>query len=427
MKNITISSASLKALHTSVERINRIAKRLDVAGRVSVVSVSAPHEVTRFTTLTDEDGLAGETRTLHEVVDVVLDLPEVGVSTAGRYSLGAVVEQTDEGLDVRVVSERARPVATAIKSSSFCCVHCKAIRTRNKILVVLDSATAGNVLLLGTECAKNYLGTIDRDLDLLAFQNACSIFIGDLDRDLESSGGRRIRAWSADIAFAQAAASIRRNGYVPRWTKDIDGGRPTENANNTRNSVRFVLTSVNPEETAGQLPTDADKALAATVQAWLLAQRPESLHEALRGAYDAAQIELVSEKKLGVVCWAIEAHARELVEAARLARLASLPQGVAPSGRVQVAGEIVSIKEYEGFGYNSAPVVKALVLVTSPAAHARTKVFVTLGAWHTGIAAKGEAVEFVATFEASPSDPLFAKGTRPVAPKPAKAPKKAKA
>lgn len=90
---------------------------------------------------------------------------------------------------------------------------------------------------------------------------------------------------------------------------------------------------------------------------------------------------------------------------------------------MQVKGEIVSIKNYENdFG----SVTKILVVLTAPVAHARTKVFVTAGAWLGTEPVKGAEVEFVATFETSAADPLFAKGSRPTAPKapkPAKAPK----
>lgn len=351
--------------------------------------------------------------------DVELHLPETTVSTGGRWVLGAVAEKADTGLDLTIVNERARPFATRITEAKFECDHCKQTRARNTVLVVLDTANEDGFLTLGTECAKNYVGQIDRDLKTLGFQSVVELIIREESWEADSHGGSVLRSWDFVTAFLVAAAVIRTHGYVSRWSKN-DFGDSTENANCSRNLAYWFLTGT-PSPTV--VITDADREQARKVVEWLAAKNPADLHDALRSAYDTLAVELVSEKKLGSVCWAVEAYNREQAEAARQARLAAIPQGTAPSGRVQVKGEVVSVKEYPGFGRYDPPTVKILVFVTSPAAHAKTKVFVTAGAWLEGDPVKGQEVEFVATFEPSPSDPLFAKGTRPSAPKAPKASK----
>lgn len=159
---------------------------------------------------------------LRPVRDVVLDLPTTGLSTGGRYTLAARAEKLDEGVDLTILNEVARPVAARFTGASFDCAHCHQKRARNTLLAVLDDQTNG-LLLLGTECAKNYIATIDRDLQLLEFRSVIVTTFSDEAFEERSGGRASLRAWDLETALPVIAAVVREHGYSPLGPRAGEG------------------------------------------------------------------------------------------------------------------------------------------------------------------------------------------------------------
>lgn len=101
----------------------------------------------------------------------------------------------------------------------------------------------------------------------------------------------------------------------------------------------------------------------------------------------------------------LESLARDTAYVARKAVEETEPKGAAPSGRVEVTGTVLSIKEQEGYGY-AGPVWKMLLKLEN-----NSKVWVTCTS--TDIC-RGDKVTVKATWTVSATDPSFAFGKRPV-------------
>jgi hypothetical protein len=410
-RTVTIPSHSVPAAHKALDRLNRAAARHGLGARVEFVSVSKPRETTRVVTVREAGDQGTSSVELVEVVDFAFEQPEFAFRRPGGWSLGAVVEATDAGLDVSIIDERVRPVAVSLKNASFECAHCKARRARNKVLVAIDDA--GDTRLLGTECAKAFISSIENDLFALQFVDAIDIIFDPEGGEFEGSGGGRgLRAWPLDVVLGLAAAKVEASGYVAKWVDSVDGNFINSNA--TALAVQAAL--------VGDLQIEVDNAAreeAAKVAEWLLSLDAAAQHDALRSAIDAATIGLVSVKKLGAVVYAVQARRNALDAAAReAAKLAAGAQdNLAPEGRLAVSGVVRSTKEVESmYGMQH----KMTVDLDGPAPHAFTRVYCSVPA-ALGRVERGDRVEFVATFERSLGDPRFAFGSRPSVPKGKKA------
>jgi len=400
-RTVTVPAAYVESARKALARLNRSAERHGLAIRSEITAVSAPREQVALHTVRERGEFTGLTSSyVVEVVDLTVSLPAAPVRRDG-WSLGAIAEATDSGLDLTVVDERVRPVASRISSASFECAHCRARRNRAKVIVAVDAA--GAHVLLGTECAKAYISEIDNDLFTLEFCAATETVIDSEGREFDGEGGKRSRAWPLEQVLAAAIESINARGYSARWVQDQFGER-SENLTCTRHHVVAILSRT-------QTTHDVHAAEAADTAAWLLALDPAAQHDAVRSAIDAASIGLVSEKKLGAVCWAVQARRNEISKAAAEAakRAAGADKNLAPEGRVAITGRVLKTKKIDnGFGLQT----KLLVEIATPAANAFTRVYVSAPSILSGAIA-GDEVAFTATFSRAPDDDKFAFGSRP--------------
>lgn len=402
------------------------------------------------------------------VVDASILMPDTGkVMANGNWVVLGSLAKTDEGLEVNAFRAVNIPLITPYRDrNSMECEHCKAKRNRAKTLILRNSE--GRTMQVGRECAHNYVTDISTALAAIEFQDFVgSVVSVDADGEVYEygfAGARALRAFDVDDALAEICACIRKDGgfspskiWVPALRYDEEG-RYEANESATWRQVRYQLTErvrISGEERysayceferleeegrafAAANPNDANaKRACELVLADVAAKRADfdRKHAVLypRAAEDevaaAALIEWISNVEVDAENDEFLTNLKDLVAAGfvserRLSFLAALPGAKArwerkqnevnnppttpaPTGRVEVTGEVISIKHRVN-EFTGDDVYKMLVLLND-----RNKVYCSVPRGVNHDTAKGMKIRFVARFERSKDDEHFSFGSRP--------------
>jgi hypothetical protein len=414
--------------------------------------------------------IVGESRSvcLVPVVDASILMPDTGkVMATGGWTVLGSLSKTDEGLEVNAFRAVNLPLITPYRDrNSMACEHCKAKRNRAKTLILRNND--GHTMQVGRECAHNYVTDIAAALAALEFHDLeSSVFSVDDSGEVYEygfAGARTLRAFDIEDALAEICACIRKDGgFSPSktWVADRhseEGGRYETNDHATWRTVRWQMTEIGrisgkdrydaycefdrlaDEARQMEATYPGNPAVARAVElalAEVAFKRAEfdRKHNPLypRAAEDDAAanalIEWISTLEIDAEKDEFLANLKDLVVAGfvserRLSFLAALPGAKtrwerkqdevnnppttpAPTGRVEVTGEVVSVK-HKVNEFTGGDVYKMLVLLSD-----RNKVYCSVPRGVDPDNAKGMKIRFVARFDRSPDDEHFSFGSRP--------------
>lgn len=436
-KIITVPTSSLDAVRKAYGRIIRAAKRLGVEMNPNGMKIvwETKRELTRkVETLIKEESeinSAGTRTYLVEVVDVELQIPNIGASS-GAWRVAGIVCKVDheEGSVAPEENEiwtEHQDVRDRFRSAKLFCDHCKVNRFRVRTIVCREVAT-NRLVQVGVECGQHYVRDAEKDVKALEFQefvtNLIDVEFGE-DEGACWGGARRLRAIDAEEAVAMVLAVIREDsGYVASSIEN-EWGDKEPNPAATWRKVLARLDESEPDAVhfpesriawAARRPTDADYEQAGKVLAWLTAaevfeapvgrdltfeeRRKLAGSHFLRSLKTAFAPGWISDKRLAFGACVTRAYDRAMAEAAKVA---NPPTDKAPEGRVTVEGTVISTRHVENdFG----GCWKMLVELST-----RARVWCSVPEGCAG--RPGEAVKFTATFTRSDKDEFFSFGSRP--------------
>jgi hypothetical protein len=385
------------------------------------------------------------------------------MATGGWSVLGSLTK-TDEGLEVCAFRAVNLPAITPYRDrNAMECEHCKAKRNRAKTLVIRNDA--GKTMQVGRECAHNYVTDISSALSALEFQDLLvSTFSDGEGGEFEYgfSGARTLRAFDTEEALAEICACIRRDGrFIPSktWVGDSENGHWEVNDDATWRTVRHqmierkrlsdderaaayadfdrrmaeletsraefaaagntalvdVLTrnisavavergNFDRDNTPSYPIAEADALDAADLIAWISNLELTESDEFLTNLKDLVTAGFVSERRIAFLAALPGAKTRWIRNQERVSNPPTTP---APVGRIEVSGEIISVKERIN-EFTGTSVYKMLVLLSC-----RNKVYCSLPSSVNPDSAKGKKIKFVARFERSQDDEHFSFGSRP--------------
>lgn len=266
-KIITVPTSSLDAARKAYGRIIRAAKRLGVEMNPDGMKIvwETKRELTRkVETLIKEEGeinSAGTSKYLVEVVDVELQIPNIGASS-GAWRVAGIVCKVDheEGSIAPEENEiwtEHQDVRDRFRSAKLFCDHCKVNRFRVRTIVCREVAT-NRLVQVGVECGQHYVRDAEKDVKALEFQefvtNLIDVEFGE-DEGACWGGARRLRALDAEDTVAMVLRVIRDdNGYVASSIENKYGDKEP-NPHATWRKVLDRLTHPEPGEIS-----EADKA-----------------------------------------------------------------------------------------------------------------------------------------------------------------------
>jgi hypothetical protein len=455
-KTLTIPTSAVDALRKAYGRITRAAARMGVTMDGDGMNVLWPTKRellrTKQVILNTEDGEMPQvpTKYLVEVVDVTLDIPDIGAES-GKWQVAGIVnlvhheEGTAFSNENEIFSEH-EDVRQAYRSARLFCDHCRTNRYRVRTIICREVAT-NRLLQVGVECGQHYVRDAEKDTKALEFRSlVCSIVDVEFADDEEGGGcwggSSVLTAFDAEDVVAMTLKVVRDcNGYQPSKIKGRDiYDDPQPNPSATWRTVCGRLCDPEPKQDAksreiastwldaeptmtpaqrevldrvkarladelelrrlwqSKQPTDADRSQAKVVLEWLASAVGDA--EFLTNLKATFAPGWVSNKRLGFACCVTVAYDRAKAEAEKLANPPTEP---APEGRVSVEGVIKTLREVENdFGRTW----KMLVELTN-----RTRVWCSVP---TGANAEvGSTIKFTATFTRSDKDQFFAFGKIP--------------
>lgn len=411
--SILIPTSAEHSLRVAFNKIVKAAVRMELPVNTQgfMPDYASRREVMKTRIVIDGDSHRSEKYAV-EVMDVMLELPEVGAQAGDWIVVARVNKVVGDAADGQndVFSVDA-DVAAQFRSAAITCEHCNVNRYRVRSVVCVN-VVAGQMKQVGHECATFYVGNAERAIDGLAFQELVQVLLAPFsDEDGPQWGGRGGRvamAHDAQEVVARAIRAIRDHGWVP--SKDENGER---NPDATWFRVNGEL-NTRADQPSFVPVLDSDTVAAAEMISWVRGVRLGGTDEYLPALQALFSPEWVSSRRMGLAVSLVRAFERAKVEQAKIDNPPTEP---APEGRVQVTGTIQKFKSVPGWTYDSW-VEKMIVELPS-----RARVWLSVPAFL--VAPKvGDAITFVATFERSKDDQFFAFGSRPAAPK---APKKPRA
>ena len=463
-RTVTVAVSAIGELRKAYERIIRGAKRLEIeltiAGFRPKWETKRELAKRRVTTVLDDDNKAVDQSTsvfTMEVVDVDLDVPEVG-ATGGAWRVAATIGRVygEAANGENDVYSRDQELITRFRSAALECEHCRCNRRRVRTIVCREVAT-GRLKQVGVECGVFYVGDTEKEVRGLEFQELVHVLISPFEDEVmafekegRASAGRAAEAFDAVEAVAFVLKVMEEDGgYSPSKTKpQNEWEEPQPNPNATwRTVLRRMQWNSRPKEPSEEVraraalnpwdeqdpvlrealrnkvemaredienwqaavkeweakqPTAEQRAKAVEILTWLAGAEagtePDDFMANLKAVFEPGW---VSSKRLAFGACVAATYERAMRKAAEAANPPTAP---APEGRVGVEGEIIALKWVESdFG----AVHKMTVRLAS-----RAKVYCSVP---TEIHSPrvGDTIRFKATFTRSDRDPFFAFGKVP--------------
>lgn len=427
-REFQINTSRVPELQTAVKRLVKAAARAGLSEPRLSIDWSTKREVVKSHTIIEmEDGRPSGQESISryavEVVDAVLDLPDMPAQDAQAYELLGILQATvdaegkDRGENEIFAYGPHLAACEALRHAKLECVHCRAKRLRTKTCIIRSTAS-GELRQVGKECAQHYVGNnLEKVVAALEFvQHTASLldpFGEDSDREYSGGGGgAKLAVYDAAELIAHSLACVRVRGWQPSkiWSKNQwgeDEQRPNWSA--TWRDVQTEISGVWMRNTDGSrvhavpyVVTAEDRTQAEQkVLPWISGAKLDAADE--KHAYLIQMQEIlspgwVSSKRLAFVVSIVKAFERGVQDSA------PKPATNSPEGRVAVKGVVVSTKTVQSdFGLTEKMLVKL---------EDGNKVWSSVP---KGFEASREArVHFKATFTRSDKDPHFSFGSRPI-------------
>lgn len=398
MTTYNIPAKNISTLTGKVEALNRRAARL------GVTAIQCDRTGGGYCTFKRD----AQGRSIEHMEFIEVEVNGGAVRLAGWRFLGTVEHLTGENV-LRAVPGETIP--DGYRTGTKVCDHCGLDRQRTDTFVV--GHDDGSTKQLGRTCVKDYLGHID-PARLAAWLEAVWALDGDdlrwaTDDDDWGHGSRVRDTFRPDDVVAASIGIIRSKGWVAK--SQAEAAYKTATATYVATWLEGRGKAFQALQDDGVDVTGADYEAAAAALDWIRAAGYGN--DYLNNLRVYAQQERVDARAVGILASLPAAHERALEsEATRTAREAQRAEvkaaaAPAPTGKVEVTGVIVGIKEIDGYTRYSLPTTKWTLLTD-----AGWRLYVTAPAAIED-AGRGDTVRLTATLEPSRDDATFAFGKRP--------------
>ena len=313
-----VTPATLELLRAHAAGINKRAAKLGLALRPVEVAV------TREFTVRDPSDALGVRRLPR--FDVALVVPSVDAVVLPGFEGVGLAQAADEG-DVQAagtcrIVTRFTGVDPALDLAAFHadavgCRECGAVRRRNTVLLLRESAT-GEVFPVGTDCAGVYLPRAANTVALLEVLTAFpKLAAGDAD-DGGAPGAHGRAVYGLREVLGLAVVHLRANPYVKAsGTADFDGPRPTkavlQQLLHGVGAASDALRAAHADVEAAQAPGSVDAEVDA-VEAWVAGLAGGSDYE--RNLISSFELGFATERTFGIVVSAVAVAKRDRERAA---------------------------------------------------------------------------------------------------------------
>lgn len=219
----TVSCWSMTELRAKLETMN---KKLAKKGLSPMSVISYERKIYQEVEYSRQNDFAGMSQIIGEVTaelpyfEVIVEMPEEKFVHAG-YSFLGTIDGGETGNIINPVKPEFGKKLEVYRQGKLHCDHCKT-NHRRKITIVFEKLETGQVMMLGSNCAKEYFG-----IDLANYLSNLIMVMEDRSFGGDFEAGARA-SFEAHLFMAAVLYNIRKKGFCSKGMAERNGSYSTD-------------------------------------------------------------------------------------------------------------------------------------------------------------------------------------------------------